>query len=305
MPKEACAFAGEVGTLAGRSRPTARKIALGQELRRLRVAAGMRIEDAAVLVGFSEALLQRVETGLSSLRQAQHLIALLRIYGVEEPDPLVEELLAIQREASSQEWISEFKDGMTPTQMPKFVGIEEVAKTIRVYHPLLPWGSLQTEPFARALFAMQQPVLEAPSDSVEKAVQLRMRRRGFITRKDDPVALVAIIGESALRQIIGDIEVMQEQCEELIKLSKLDNVTIQILPTTGKRYRFTADFSILDMGDELPPQVQADNAWGALAMSGKPRDVGVFARRWERLSASALPPEETEEYVRNLAREIR
>ncbi|MCG7523840.1 helix-turn-helix domain-containing protein [Streptomyces sp. OfavH-34-F] len=305
MPHEARAFAKEVGTLAGPTRPTARKIALGQELRRLRVLSGMRIEDAAVRVGFSEAMLQRIETGLSAPRLAQHLTALLEVYGIEEPNPLVEELLAIQREASSQEWISEFKDGMTPTQMPKFVGIEEVAKTIRAYHPLLPWGSLQTEPFARALFAMQQPVLEAPSESVEKAVQLRMRRRGFITRAEDPVALVAIIGESALRQVIGDIDVMQEQCAELIKLSKLDNVTIQILPTTGKRYRFTADFSILDMGDELPPQVQADNAWGALAMSGKPRDVGVFTRRFERLTASALPPEETEEYVRNLAREIK
>ncbi|MER6600976.1 Scr1 family TA system antitoxin-like transcriptional regulator [Streptomyces parvus] len=83
------------------------------------------------------------------------------------------------------------------------------------------------------------------------------------------------------------------------------NVTIQMLPTEGKRYRFTADFSILDMGDELPPQVQADNAWGALAMSGKPRDVGVFTRRFERLTAAALSPEETADYVRNLSREIK
>ncbi|MFJ2095497.1 helix-turn-helix domain-containing protein [Streptomyces sp. NPDC087901] len=299
----ACAFAGEVSTLAARPRPTARRIALGQDLRQLRIAAGLRIEDAAAGMDFSEAALQRIETGLSSLRQAKHLIALLKRYGIT--DDRVEELLAIQREASSEEWISEFKDGMTPAQMPKFVGIEEVARTIRAYHPLLPWGSLQTEAFARAIFAMQQPVLEVPTESVEKAVQLRVRRRQFITREDDPVTLVAIIGEPALRHIVGGVEVMQEQCEELIKLSELDNVTIQILPSDGKRYRFTTDFSILDMGGELPPQVQADNAWGALAMSGKPRDVGVFSRRFERLTASALPPEETADYVRNLAREIK
>lgn len=286
-----------------RSRPTARKIALGQELRKLRVAAGLRIEDAAADMDFSEAALQRIETGLSALRQAGHLRALLERYGVD--DERVDELLAIQREASSEEWVSEFKDGMTPAQMPKFVGIEEVAKTIRVYHPLLPWGSLQTERFARAIFAMQQPVLEVPTESVEKAVKLRIRRREFITREDDPVSLMAIIGEPALRHVVGDIDVMQEQCEELVKLSQLENVTIQILPSSGKRYRFTADFSILDMGNELPPQVQADNAWGALAMSGKPRDVGVFTRRFERLSAAALPPEETEDYVRKLMREIR
>ncbi|MFD3414976.1 helix-turn-helix domain-containing protein [Streptomyces parvus] len=291
--------------MAGKPRPTARKIALGQELRRLRNARGLTIEEAAAGMGFSEAQLQRVETGLSALRRVIHLSALLERYGVNETDQLGEELMAIWRDAASEEWVSEFKDGMTPAQMPKFVGIEEIARTIRAYHPLLPWGMLQTEEYARALFAMQQPVLEAPSESVEKAVQLRLRRREFITREDEPVNLVAIIGESALRHIVGDIDVMQGQCRELIKLSELDNVTIQMLPTEGKRYRFTADFSILDMGDELPPQVQADNAWGALAMSGKPRDVGVFTRRFERLTAAALSPEETADYVRNLSREIK
>ncbi|MYX77613.1 helix-turn-helix transcriptional regulator [Streptomyces sp. SID3915] len=290
--------------MAGKPRPTARKIALGQELRRLRNVRGLTIEEAAVGMGFSEAQLQRVETGFSALRRVNHLGALLDRYGVAETQ-LGEELMAIWRDAASEEWVSEFKDGMTPAQMPKFVGIEEIARTIRAYHPLLLWGMLQTEEYARALFAMQQPVLEAPSESVEKAVQLRLRRREFITREDDPVNLVAIIGESALRHIVGDIDVMQGQCRELMKLSELDNVTIQILPTEGKRYRFTADFSILDMGDELPPQVQADNAWGALAMSGKPRDVGVFTRRFERLTAAALSPEETADYVRNLSREIK
>lgn len=290
--------------MAGKSRPTARKIALGQELRKLRKGAGLTIEDAADGQGFSEATLQRVEMGLSALRKVGQLLALLDRYGVGDPR-VVDELCAIQRDAASEEWVSEFKDGMTPSQMPRFVGIEEVSKAMRVYHPLLPWGFLQTENYSRALFAMQQPVLEVPSDSVDKAIRLRIRRREFITRDDDPVTLAAIIGEPAIRHVVGDIGVMKEQCEELIKLSRMDNVTIQILPSTGKRHRFTADFAILDMGDELPPQVQADNAWGALAMSGKPRDVGVFSRRFERLSASALPPEETEDYVRNLSREIR
>ncbi|MFJ9979261.1 helix-turn-helix domain-containing protein [Streptomyces cyaneofuscatus] len=291
--------------MAGKPRPTARKIALGQELRKLRAARGLTIEEAAAGMGFSEAQLQRVETGFSALRRINHLSALLKRYGIDETDQLGEELVTIWRDAASEEWVSEFKDGMTPAQMPKFVGIEEVARTIRAYHPLLPWGMLQTEEYARALFAMQQPVLEAPSESVEKAVRLRLRRRECITREDEPVTLVAIIGESALRHIVGGIDVMQGQCQELIKLSELDNVTIQILPTEGKRYRFAADFSILNMGDELPSQVQADNAWGALAMSSRPRDVGVFSRRFERLTAAALSPEETADYVRNLSREIK
>ncbi|MGW6238390.1 helix-turn-helix domain-containing protein [Streptomyces sp. NPDC055094] len=289
--------------MAGQPRPTGRRIVMGKELRRLRKGVGLTLADAADGLGFSEAQLQRVETGLSSLRRSQHLRALLDRYGVTDEDA-VDELLELQRDAAQEEWVDEFKDSMTPLLMPKFVGIEEQAREIRAFHPTLVWGSLQTEAYARALFTMQQPVLEVTTESVDKAVGLRMRRHGFLVRDEEPVKLIAIIGEPALRHIAGSIEIMREQCEGIIKLSERENVTIQILPSTGNRYRFTGDFSILDMGDVLPPQVQADNAWGALAMSGKPRDVGIFSRRFERLSASALAPEETPDFIRKLAREM-
>lgn len=252
---------------------------------------------------FSEAMLQRVETGLSSLRQSGHLRELLERYGVTD-DTVVDELLEIQREASSEQWVADFKDPMTPPLMSKFVGIEAEAQVIRAFHPLLPWGSLQTEAYARALFAMQQPVLEVTTESVDNAVRLRMRRREFLTRDEEPVQLIAIIGEPALRHIIGGIDVMREQCEEIIRLSQRDNVSIQILPSTGNRYRFAGDFSILDLGPTLPTQVSLDSAWGTMSMSGKPRDVGVFSRRFERLTASALPPEETPDFVRTVAQEL-
>ncbi|MGW7397270.1 helix-turn-helix domain-containing protein [Streptomyces cyaneofuscatus] len=289
--------------MAAQPRPTARRISMGQDLRALRQQAGLTMEEAVEGLEFSDSLLQKVETGLSSLRRAQHLRSLLERYGVTD-ETYIEGLIATQREASSEEWISDYKDSMTPAQMPKFVGLEEIAVENRVFHPLLPWGPLQSEPYVRALFAMQQPVLENRSESVDKAARLRLRRREFLTRAESPLELKAVIGEPALRHIVGDIEVMRGQCDELVKLSQLDNVTIQILPATGRRYRFAADFSILNMGEDYPPQVQADNAWGGMQISGKPRDVGVFTRRWEKLSASALPPEETPDFIQQLSREL-
>ncbi|WP_405824417.1 DUF5753 domain-containing protein [Streptomyces sp. NBC_00838] len=275
---------------------------------RLAIRPTLTLEGAVDGLPFSEATLQRVETGNASLRQAGHLRALLARYGLDEGKAedagLIQELLAIQREAANEEWVADFTDAMTPRLMGKFVGIEEGARQIKAFHPLLWWGSLQTEAYARAIFAMQQPVLEAPSESVELGVQLRVRRRMFLTRSEDPVKLHAIIGEPALRHVIGGDEVMQAQFQDVIDLCASGTVTLQVLPSTGVRYRFTGDFSILDLGDELPPQVQVDTALGALAMSGKPRDVGVFTRRFEALTASALPPEETLQFVRQLTREI-
>lgn len=293
--------------MVARSRPTGRRIFLGAELRRLRQAVrpALTIQEAVAGLPFSEATLQRVETGSASLRQAGHLRDLLTRYGLDEGEPddagFIQELLAIQREAANEEWVTDFTDGMTPRLMAKFVGIEEGARQIKAFHPLLWWGSLQTEAYARAIFAMQQPVLEAPSESVELGVQLRLRRRTFLTRSEDPVKLHAIIGEPALRHVIGSHQVMKAQLKDIIGLCESGALTLQVLPSAGARYRFTGDFSILDLGDELPPQVQVDTALGALAMSGKPRDVGVFTRRFEALTASALPPEETLQFVRDLA----
>jgi hypothetical protein len=49
-----------------------------------------------------------------------------------------------EREASSQEWWTQFKSSM-PSCMPRFVGIESAAREIRAYHPVMVLGLLQTE----------------------------------------------------------------------------------------------------------------------------------------------------------------
>lgn len=76
--------------MAGQPRPTGRRIVMGKELRRLRKGVGLTLADAADGLGFSEAQLQRVETGLSSLRRSQHLRALLDRYGVTDEDAVDE-----------------------------------------------------------------------------------------------------------------------------------------------------------------------------------------------------------------------
>ncbi|MFJ4880181.1 helix-turn-helix domain-containing protein [Streptomyces sp. NPDC088745] len=286
-----------------RTRPTGRRIALGSELRELRHTRKLTLEEAAQGLGFSEAQLQRVETGLSSLRRRDHLVKLLERYGVTDRKT-VNELLEMQAQASDEDWFIPYKDSSTPAQMPRFVQVEAVARSVRAYHPLLPWGYLQTEAYARAIFAMQQPVLELPRDSIDKAVRLRMLRQKYITRDEEPMMFHAILGEPALRHIVGDIDVMVEQGEALIKLNERENVTIQFLPSNKHVYRFAGDFTILGMPENLPDQVQVDSAMGDLSMSGKPRTVGNFNRRFELLTAAALPPEETPEFIRTITQEM-
>ena len=46
------------------------------------------------------------------------------------------------------------------------------------------------------------------------------------------------------------------------------------------------------------------HAWSATSVSDKPREFGRFARKFNALTASALPPEDTPAFLQQLTREI-
>ncbi|MEU4210155.1 helix-turn-helix transcriptional regulator [Streptomyces sp. NPDC026206] len=281
--------------------PTARRIELGIELRRLRNEARMTLEQAAKGLGFSETQLQRVETGSIPLKQAGHLRNLLKRYGITDEEH-VTTLIQLHRESGSQEWTS-FASTVHPT-VRTFVGVESVACAIKAWHPTLVLGLLQTERYATAVFEMEKMHDEFTSEYIEQSVRLRMLRKELLTRQADPVQLWAILGEAALRHVVGDTDVMHKQYAEIAALSELENVTVQILRTSEIGYRFGSDFTVLDLGEALPSAVQVDVPWGAVSMSDKPREVGRFSRKFDGLRASAMPPEKTAGFLQQLSREL-
>ncbi|TJZ45393.1 helix-turn-helix domain-containing protein [Streptomyces piniterrae] len=288
--------------MAAQHRPTARRIALGHELRELRKQAGLSLLEAVQGLPFSDTKLQRVETGLQDLRSAGDLRKLLTRYGVTD-DEDVERLVATQRGASSQEWWTDHT-GYMSSGMPRFLGIEAAALEIRAYHPMLVFGLLQTEAYARIRHEQAKPIDETTSEFVDHNVQMRMKRKEALTRDGDPLKLWVILNEPALRYVVGDADVMREQYGEINKLATLDNVTVQVLPQTMRGYLPVHDFMILNLGDTMPSTVQVDTAFGVASLSDKPREVGKFSRRFEALSRSALPPEDTPQFLHQLSREI-
>ncbi|MFD0443926.1 hypothetical protein ACFQ10_18010 [Streptomyces indonesiensis] len=66
--------------------------------------------------------------------------------------------------------------------------------------------------------------------------------------------------------------------------------------------------AVLLLGLDPLPQTadaaQVDNAWGGVSTSDKPKEVARFNRRFNQMIASALPSEETPEFMQRLAREL-
>ncbi|MFE5870783.1 helix-turn-helix domain-containing protein [Streptomyces roseifaciens] len=288
-------------SVGARIGPTARRIELGIELRRMRNEAGLTLEQAVKGLGFSEAKLQRVETGNIPLKQAGQLRTLLKRYGVTDED-LVAGLVQLHRESGSQEWTS-FATMVHPSTRT-FVGVESLAHTIKAWHPTLVLGLLQTKRYATGVYEMEKMHDEYTSEFIDQSVRLRMMRKELLTRTEDPVQLWAILGEAALHHIVGSADVMREQLAEIAALSELDNVTVQILRTHETGYRYASDFTIVDLDGALPSTVQIDTPWGTVSMSDKPREVGRFSRKFDSLRAAAMAPDKTAGFLQQLTREL-
>ncbi|MEV0475180.1 helix-turn-helix domain-containing protein, partial [Streptomyces prunicolor] len=251
--------------MAAKRGRTAQRLELGLQLRQLRENCGLgdrgggfTRKQAVVGLRISEASLQRIESGSLNFRNVGDLRKLLNKYGVADEE-VVESLINLNKESNQQDWLTQYR-GLMPPGMPGFVGLEPEARSMKAYHPALIYGLLQTEQYALAKNEVDKPIEEYTTELIRSSVELRMKRQEVLTR-ENPVKLHVILGEAALRYVVGGAEVMREQYAKVEELSGLDHITVQVLPFR-RSYRSTHDFAILEFGNALPPRVQADSAWG-------------------------------------------
>ncbi|MFF3750505.1 helix-turn-helix domain-containing protein [Streptomyces sp. NPDC002018] len=287
--------------MAAKRGPTFRRRELGKELRRLREKVGLTIEEAVAGLGFSETKLGRVETGHNSLPRIEDLVKLLDRYGVEDLDDR-EALLTLNRDSLSRDPWLPYRDVM-PSGMPMYVGLEADAREIRAWQPMYVFGLFQTENYVRSLFMTGKPVEETTTAFVENNVRLRMERKHLITRADGPLMLRVILDESALRRVIGGVDVMREQYEEIERLAARDNVVVQILPQRLVTYRADINFALLDFDAPVDSVVQSDIP-GSISVTDKPSDVWKYNQRFDSMRDEALAPSATAGFLHQLAREI-
>ncbi|MEW1546001.1 helix-turn-helix domain-containing protein [Streptomyces tsukubensis] len=287
--------------MAAKTGPTVRRMQLGWELRRLRKNVGFTRVQAVEGLNFSETKLYRVEEGQTALPKQSDLRELLERYGITNEED-VEFLVDIHRDSLNRGWWSAYRSTL-PSGMAMYVGLEDGAKTIRVWQANVVFGLLQTEAYARALFTSAKLVDEMRTEFIERGVSLRMERQEVLTR-DNPAEVRIIMDEAALRRQVGSRDVMLEQYEEIVRLAAKDNVSVQILPMSASVYRCFHDFTLLEFEGQLPRVVQMDTEDGGASISDKDTTIWSFSRRFDALRDGALPVGETPNFLLQLAREI-
>lgn len=249
------------GPLAGaRSGPTALRMALGAQLRRLRETRSLTTGEAAEAIRATHSKISRLERGRSAPRQ-RDVADLLTLYGVTD-EAEREGLLILARQAAAPGWWQQYSD-ILPKWFELYVGLERAASVIRTYEVQFVHGLMQTEDYARAVILIANA--HAPADEIERRVSIRMKRQQLLTQPDAP-ELWAVLDEAALRRAPGGHKVMRAQLERLLQITDLPNVTLQIVPfNAGPHAAAGGPFTILRFPEpDLPDLVYLEQLNSAL-----------------------------------------
>ncbi|MGH8886966.1 MAG: helix-turn-helix domain-containing protein [Egibacteraceae bacterium] len=259
---------------------------LAEQLRALRVGAGLSTTQLAQQLGWSQAKVSRIETATHGIAPgdvrawAQTLAA-----PAEQVEQLVEQAWTASIEVRS--WRRELAAGHAGAQAT-FAQLEWQARLLRSFQHLLVPGLLQTRPYAVALFQRAHPA----GRDAEQAADARLARQQILD--DQTRRFEWVITEAALWWRPADWTVQAEQLHAVTAAAARPNIDVRVLPLDAQAPTFYHSFTIHD--DRL---VTADSL-GAVHLSD-PDELAWQIEVFTRMQQAALEPEASRAVLDGLA----
>ena len=261
--------------------------ALGNMLREARTERGIGLRVFAQEIERDAGLVSRWETGdrVPKPTDVARILATLGVSGTQ-----YDEILDFSYTANEAQWLAI----SLPDQrrmMHALVEFERTATRIIDVAPLLVPGVLQSTGYVRSIMTAGG----VPDDQIEERIAIRIKRRETLVRKD-PVGLVALIGEAAIRQLIGDRQVMLEQLRYLQRMSKLPNVDLRVVPAdVGWHPGLEGPFLVIE-SEEVSPVIQIEMRQSALFLHEE-KDVQVYREAVDMIGRVALEAPESALFI--------
>jgi transcriptional regulator with XRE-family HTH domain len=272
--------------------PTVRRRRLAAELRRLREAAELTIDEVGEKLECSASKISRIETGHVGVTP-RDVRDMLEVYGIEDDER--EALVQLAREARKKGWWHAYNEVFTGS----FVGLESDASFLHTHQALLVPGLLQTAGYTRAVFRATLP--DAAEAEVERRVEARVTRQRLLTDAHPP-EYWAVIDEAVLHRTVGGRAVMREQLEHLVKLAALPHVTLQVVPfDAGAHAGMDSPFLILGFPEQADPDVVYVEYTPNGVYLEQQSDVRRYTLMFDHLRAAALKPDDTVAVVERAA----
>lgn len=283
--------------MAPRSRPTARQVRLGTELRRLREAAGLKAREVAGLLSSTSAQMSQVEAGFAGASEER--VRRLAAHYACADEGLVDALVTMATDRT-QGWWEEFRGTLPPV----FLDVAELEHHATFLHEVVIThvpGLLQTPDYARAVFGYMVP--ELPDSELTPRVEHRMRRRAVIDRAL-PVPYDTIVHEAALRIRVGDRRVTLTQLRRILDEMEREHVTVRVVPFETDHFA-GAGAAMMHVGGPLPrlDTVLRDSPSGTAFLDAESQ-LERFRTLFRKVEKAALDPTRTRDFIHHLAKEL-
>jgi transcriptional regulator with XRE-family HTH domain len=247
-------------------------------LRALRNDRGLTVDQVAAELLCSPSKVSRLETGQrgATLRDVRDLC---NLYGVTDAADR-ERLMTLAREGKQQGWWQSYD-----LDYATYVGLEQAAISMKIFHSAVVPGLLQTAGYTRALHQAGMPPLEP--EIIEQRVQERLIRQQQVLDQVGPPRIEIVMDEAVLHRPVGGLGVISEQLGRITEVAKRDDVTIQILPfEVGAHPALESDFIILEFSSQAANTVYVEGLAGQIYLD-RPQDVDRYLQVFERLRSVA------------------
>lgn len=250
---------------------------VGRQLKMWREAAGLDQAKFGERMGYGPNLIYKIERGS-------------RIPRPEFLDKADEVLGAGGKIAAMK---TDVERARYPKKVRDLAKLESEAIELGAYASIVVHGLLQTEEYARALYAQRRPGYS--EDEIERLVAARMARQQILGQPAAPL-LTVVHEETVLRRPVGGKMVLRRQLERLLDVGGLRQVEIQVMPTTVEEHAGLAG-SLQLMRIKDGTTVGHNEGQLVSRLITDPKDVQILDMRYGMIRAQALTPRESLTFI--------
>ncbi|WP_330181188.1 helix-turn-helix transcriptional regulator [Nocardia sp. NBC_01503] len=250
--------------------------ALGATLRGLRRDAGLSGRQLAILAGWHESVVSKIETGDRSPTEAH-----LRAYCVHTGNQAqLPDLIATLRnvQAAYLEWRRVLGTG-TKRRQHQVAKLAEESQLMRIFQPTIIPGILQTAEYAAEVLRRYIDFYRVPDD-LDEGVAKRIERQQLLYRGTRRFHI--LVTEQALHTGVGGDAVMTGQLDRLLAVIGLPRVLLGVVPAKAELPMQVTNFVMFDQRMVLVEAVTAE-----LSVT-QPREVALYSRLFAELSGLAV-----------------
>lgn len=280
--------------------PTVRLRKVLRALRRWRAEARLDQVDVAKALDWSPARVSRLERGETVPGPAE-VLALAAIYG--RPDGERDEYVALSLQARQKGWWRRYGPAAWAPAFEEYIGLESEASEVRNFELDVIPGLLQLGDYAAALARKWVP--SADEDTVKSRAELREARQGRL-RGTTPLRLHAVIGETAIRQVVGGKETMLAQLEHLLRMMDQAHTVVQVVTFDAGAYPASGcPFTLLSFPDPEEDDVVYIGTLSSSVYEEDAPDVEQYSASFLGLQDVALSADESVAYVGRILEDLR